>query len=215
MSFMVPARPQVDKILDELGLTKCANTRIGHSGAGISGGERKRLSFATEMLIDPSVLIVDEPTSGLDSAMAESVVEKLKTLATGSGSKKRTVVMTIHQPSAELFKLIDKLLIIVDGKVGYFGPAKAAVGYFSDTLGDLGTCPENSNPPDFFMRLVSTIAAMLSVSCSHFFLITFARFLRTCPPIDKINESPLNRQWPVLSADCDRAPGPHGEGKSN
>lgn len=168
--FRVPARPQVDKILDELGLTKCANTRIGHSGAGISGGERKRLSFATEMLIDPSVLIVDEPTSGLDSAMAESVVEKLKTLATGSGSKKRTVVMTIHQPSAELFKLIDKLLIIVDGKVGYFGPAKAAVGYFSDTLGDLGTCPENSNPPDFFMRLVSTIATMLSVSCSHFFL---------------------------------------------
>ena len=64
----------------QLGLTKCANTLIGIQGRikGISGGESKRLAFASEVLTNPPLLFCDEPTSGLDSYMAQNVVEVLK-----------------------------------------------------------------------------------------------------------------------------------------
>ena len=107
---------RVDDVLASVGLTKSADTLIGVIGAGISGGERKRLSFAEQILTDPAVLFADEPTSGLDSAMAESVMGQLKTLAQGEGGVKRTVIATIHQPSSEIYGLFDKLLLIVSDK---------------------------------------------------------------------------------------------------
>jgi ABC-type lipoprotein export system ATPase subunit len=81
------------------------------SCSGISGGERKRLSFAAEVLMDPSVLFVDEPTSGLDAFMAESVVRQLQLLAAAG----RCVVATIHQPSSNVYELFSKLLLLVSG----------------------------------------------------------------------------------------------------
>ena len=68
----------VDNIIIQMGLTKAQDTPIGLIGKGISGGERKRLSLASELLFSPSLLFADEPTSGLDSSMAESVVQLLK-----------------------------------------------------------------------------------------------------------------------------------------
>ncbi|KAJ0412707.1 hypothetical protein ATCC90586_002337 [Pythium insidiosum] len=137
---------RVDTVIEELGLSKCRDTYIGGAMLrGISGGERKRLSFATEILTNPSLLFVDEPTSGLDSYMAETVVMQLQQLARDG----RTVIATIHQPSSELFTLFDKLYLLADGATVYSGNASDAVEYFAK----MGLqCPSFVNPTDFFMR---------------------------------------------------------------
>ncbi|GMF42657.1 unnamed protein product [Phytophthora lilii] len=137
---------RVDRVLEELGLTKCRDTLIGGVRVrGISGGERKRLSFATEILTNPSLLFVDEPTSGLDSYMAEAVMIQLQQLA----REGRTVITTVHQPSSELFTLFDNLYLLCDGVTVYNGRASEAVVYFAE----LGyQCPAFVNPTDYFMR---------------------------------------------------------------
>ncbi|XP_031575212.1 protein white-like isoform X2 [Actinia tenebrosa] len=97
---------RVEEVLLELGLVKCADTLIGIPGRmrGISGGEKKRLAFASEVLTDPSILFADEPTSGLDSFMAQNVVSTLQRLA----SQGRTIVCTIHQPSSEVYAMFSR-----------------------------------------------------------------------------------------------------------
>ncbi|GLD98850.1 hypothetical protein PINS_up007568 [Pythium insidiosum] len=137
---------RVNTVMEELGLTKCRDTLIGGpSLRGISGGERKRLSFAAEILTNPSLLFVDEPTSGLDSFMAETVVLQLQQLARDG----RTVIATIHQPSSELFTLFDKLYLLSDGATVFHGKAADSVEYFA-SLGY--QCPAYLNPSDYFMR---------------------------------------------------------------
>ncbi|CAM9741619.1 unnamed protein product [Phaeothamnion confervicola] len=141
----------VDRIIADLGLGKCQDTLIGGQGSiirGISGGEKKRLSFATEILADPAVLFVDEPTSGLDSYMAASVVKILAAMAAAG----RTIVATVHQPSSDVFALFTHLHLLADGRTSYFGPLGAAVGHFAD-LGH--PCPIHYNPADFFIALLS------------------------------------------------------------
>ena len=87
-----------------LNLHKCKNTKIGSSlKKGLSGGEKKRVSIATEMLTNPSVIFLDEPTTGLDSKSALDVAGIIRMLA----RNKRTVVTTIHQPSSELLAKFD------------------------------------------------------------------------------------------------------------
>lgn len=146
---------RIDDVINELGLSKVANTRIGNRyddlvGSGISGGELRRLSFAAEILTNPPILICDEPTSGLDSYLAESVVNMLKNLA-HSG---RTIICTIHQPSSEVFILFDRLLILTDGQLAFMGSLNDAQEHFSG-LGMI--CPNNFNPADYYLKLVSTI----------------------------------------------------------
>lgn len=113
----------------QLSLTKCQNTIIGVPGRmkGLSGGERKRLSFASEALTDPPLLLCDEPTSGLDSFIAMNVVQVLKNLA----RKGKTVILTIHQPSSELFALFDKLVFMAQGRTAFFGTPDQAKSFFS------------------------------------------------------------------------------------
>ncbi|KAF0688346.1 Aste57867_20026 [Aphanomyces stellatus] len=145
----VQREARVDYVINELGLTKCRDSQIGGGGhvRGLSGGERKRLSFATEILTNPSLLFVDEPTSGLDSFMAESVILQLLQLA----REGRTVVATIHQPSSELFALFDQLYLLSGGRAIYNGKASDAVEYFaSQGL----QCPTYMNPTDYFMRQI-------------------------------------------------------------
>ncbi len=138
---------RVDEVLDETGLRKCADTFIGIPGKtkGISGGEMKRLSFASEVLTNPPILFCDEPTSGLDSFMAENVISTLKGLA----AKGKTVLVTIHQPSSEVYQLFDNLLLMSQGKVAYMGDAKSALAFFK-TAGY--PCPDNFSPPDHFVH---------------------------------------------------------------
>lgn len=86
-------------MIKELGLTSCADTKVGNNFIkGISGGERKRTSIGVELITNPSIIFLDEPTTGLDSTTALQVILLLKKLA----KQGKTVISTIHQPSSEL-----------------------------------------------------------------------------------------------------------------
>lgn len=142
---------RVEELLSDLGLRKCRGTPIGTQLLkGISGGEKKRLAFASEIVNDPSLLFVDEPTSGLDSFMAESVVKTLRAMA-GAG---KTVVATIHQPSSEVYQMFDKVLFLAEGNVAYFGERRGALPYFAMHG---FPCPEYTNPADFFIHTLSVL----------------------------------------------------------
>ncbi|XP_070548164.1 protein white-like [Ptychodera flava] len=142
---------RVEEVIGELGLTDCASTRIGEAGTanGISGGERKRLSLAAEILTDPPILICDEPTTGLDKFMAEVVASKLSDLSTSG----HTIICSIHQPSSEIFQHLDNILMLCEGRCAYMGPRDELVEYFS---GIGYNCPETYNPADYFIEKLST-----------------------------------------------------------
>ena len=133
----------VDRVLDVLHLTKQQHQRVGDPLArGISGGERRRLAIGVELVGDPRVLLVDEGTSGLDASHALRVMRSLKRLAHGG----TTVVVTVHQPRANIFRLFDRLLLLHKGRPVYCGAATEAIQYF----GRLGcACPQYENPVSF------------------------------------------------------------------
>lgn len=126
-------RHAVERVMAVLGLLHVAESVIGtgevhEAGArGISGGERKRVNIGMELVALPSCLLVDEPTSGLDSVSAANVIEHLKLVA----RTQVTVVATIHQPNQRIFSTFDSLLLLVDGKVAYWGEAAQAGRYFN------------------------------------------------------------------------------------
>jgi ABC-type multidrug transport system ATPase subunit len=118
----------VQDLIVQLNLQKAADTIVGNNKIrGISGGERKRLSIACEMISSPSLILLDEPTSGLDSSQALQVIETLRELA-DSG---KTVVVVIHQPNQHVFSLFDDLLLLSDGKQMYYGEVKQVRGYMA------------------------------------------------------------------------------------
>ncbi|ESO01062.1 hypothetical protein HELRODRAFT_82208, partial [Helobdella robusta] len=139
----------VDETLQELGLTKCANTKIGNSFTrGISGGERKRTSIAMEIITSSRILFLDEPTSGLDASTAHSVMLTLKSLAL----KGMTVIMSIHQPRYSIFKIFDQLFVLSKGQTIFHGPANKTL----DFLASSGyICEEHDNPSDFILDVLS------------------------------------------------------------
>ncbi|XP_041020110.1 ABC transporter G family member 25 [Juglans microcarpa x Juglans regia] len=147
-----------ESVIAELGLVKCENTIIGNSFIrGISGGERKRVSIANEMLINPSLLILDEPTSGLDSTGAHRLVSTLGSLA----QKGKTIVTSIHQPSSRVYQMFNSVLVLSEGRCLYFGKGGEAVPYFES----VGFSPSFSmNPADFLLDLANGICQLDSVS---------------------------------------------------
>lgn len=142
-----------------MSLGKCKHTLIGTPGRvkGLSGGERKRLAFASEALTDPSLMLCDEPTSGLDSFMAHSVLQVLKKLT----SKGKTIILTIHQPSSELFGMFDKLLLMAEGRVAFLGTPNQASHFFNQMN---APCPTNYNPADFYVQLLAIVPGKESES---------------------------------------------------
>eukprot|EP01091_Cochliopodium_minus_P001749 TRINITY_DN1168_c0_g1_i1.p1 TRINITY_DN1168_c0_g1~~TRINITY_DN1168_c0_g1_i1.p1 ORF type:complete len:650 (-),score=150.98 TRINITY_DN1168_c0_g1_i1:60-2009(-) len=140
----------VDEVIKELNLTSCQNTYVGGEGQkGISGGQRKRVSIGQELLNNPSVILLDEPTSGLDSATSINLIHSLKDFA----KQGRTIISTIHQPSAEVFFLFDKLLLLANGHQVYYGSTKDVVSYFAN----LGyQCPQYQNPADYLLNLITS-----------------------------------------------------------
>ncbi|XP_059460664.1 ABC transporter G family member 25 [Corylus avellana] len=147
-----------ESVISELGLVKCENTIIGNSFIrGISGGERKRVSIANEMLINPSLLVLDEPTSGLDSTGAHRLVATLASLA----QKGKTIVTSMHQPSSRVYQMFHSVLVLSEGRSLYFGKGNEAVGYFES----VGFSPSFSmNPADFLLDLANGVCQLDSGS---------------------------------------------------
>ena len=140
----------VDAVIMELNLSKARDVRIGDQKVrGVSGGERKRAAIAVQLISDPLVIFLDEPTSGLDSFQAQSVMESVNNLS----RQGRLVVSVIHQPRSSIFNMCDQLLLIAGGRTVYFGKGTdASVAYFSR----IGFhCPQDYNPGDYFMDLIS------------------------------------------------------------
>ncbi|KAJ1961547.1 hypothetical protein GGI12_003187 [Dipsacomyces acuminosporus] len=123
-------------------LDKCKETMIGNEKAkGVSGGELKRTAIAMEWVTQSPILFLDEPTSGLDAHSALVVTHHLKEIArTG-----RTVVAVLHQPSSEMFELVDDLLILCEGQVAYLSERAHLVEYL-EKLGH--PCGMYTNPAD-------------------------------------------------------------------
>lgn len=161
-------------VIKALRLEKCRDTIIGgFFRRGVSGGERKRCSVGHELLVNPSILFLDEPTSGLDSTTAMNLLESLRKLAQGG----RSIVTTIHQPSSRLYQQLDKLLLLSDGHVLYYGQAKDSVDYFERLSYSI---PPLMNAADFILDLASSqVASEIRdgeesttwlIRCTEFFL---------------------------------------------
>lgn len=152
---------RVLRLLQSLGLYESKDLKVGSVlEKTISGGQRKRLNIALELIREPSVLFVDEPTSGLSSRDSENIMDLLKELAL----KGRIVFVVIHQPSSEIFKLFDRLLLMdQEGHPVYYGDPVDAVVYFKKVTGqvnsDLGQCEAcgNVNPEQIFNILEAKI----------------------------------------------------------
>ncbi|KAH1224249.1 ABC transporter G family member 15 [Glycine max] len=141
----------IEGTIMEMGLQDCADRLVGNWHLrGISGGEKKRLSIALEILTRPSLLFLDEPTSGLDSASAYFVAQTLRNLGHDG---KSTVISSIHQPSSEVFALFDDLFLLSGGQTIYFGPAQKAVEFFAKAG---FPCPSRRNPSDHFLRCINS-----------------------------------------------------------
>lgn len=141
---------RIDEVLRLLGISHTRNVIIGNTRRkGISGGERKRVSVAIELLNRPKLVFLDEPTSGLDSTTALSVCEALKNLTTVGEC---TVVTTIHQPQPKIFALFDNLMLMKQGSLIYQGSASKVDRY----LEHLGfPCPPDMSIADHLLDVIS------------------------------------------------------------
>ena len=144
----------VDEVLLSIGLSEAKDLKVGNPlSKTISGGQRKRLNIALELIREPSILFVDEPTSGLSSNDSEIIMDLLKILAL----KGKLIFVVIHQPSSEIYKMFDQLIILdVGGYPIYKGDPVDAVVYFKKLINhanadesECETCG-NVNPEQIF-----------------------------------------------------------------
>ncbi|XP_075974239.1 ATP-binding cassette sub-family G member 4-like [Anticarsia gemmatalis] len=134
----------ITDIISTLGLSGSENTRC----ANLSGGQKKRLSIAVELIDNPPVLFLDEPTTGLDSRTSGQCMEMLKNLAKNG----RTIVCTIHQPPASIYTMFDQVYILAEGMCIYHGASEDTVPY----LASVGLqCPVYHNPADYILEIAT------------------------------------------------------------
>ena len=140
---------RVAAVMRELHLAPVAQTNVGSSvKRGVSGGERRRVSIARELISAPRILLCDEPTSGLDAASALNVIHTLKALAEAG----RVVVAAIHQPRSAIYTAFDRLTLLAEGRLVFSGPRSLAAHHFS--LAGY-RCPKGFNEADFFVDIMS------------------------------------------------------------
>ena len=145
---------RVTHVLGNLGLDQRKDLKVGSVlDKKISGGQRKRLNIALELIREPAILFLDEPTSGLSSRDSENVIDLLKELSL----KGKLIFVVIHQPSSDIFKMFDKMIIMdTGGYPSYYGNPAQAVTYFKKSThqvdsnrGQCETCG-NINPEQIF-----------------------------------------------------------------
>ncbi|KAK1674484.1 P-loop containing nucleoside triphosphate hydrolase protein [Colletotrichum godetiae] len=142
---------RINGLLNAFGLNEQANTIIGTPiRKGISGGQKRRVGVASQLITSPKIMFLDEPTSGLDSAASFEVISYLKTVAKRSNL---IVIASIHQPSTSTFNLFDKLLLLSAGQTHYFGPVGNVVPYY-ESLGM--PIPLQVNPAEHVLEMVNT-----------------------------------------------------------
>jgi len=147
----------VDRTLKSLGLFHRKDLKVGNAlNKLISGGQRKRLNIALELIREPSILFVDEPTSGLSSRDSENVMELLSELSL----KGKLIFVVIHQPSSDIYKMFDKMMILdTGGYMIFYGNPVESLVYFKhidqQVNSDVGECPTCGNvTPELIFNIV-------------------------------------------------------------
>ena len=196
----------VEKVIHNLGLTDTRDLKVGNPMAKtISGGQRKRLNIGLELLREPSILFLDEPTSGLSSRDSENVMDLLRELTL----KGKLIFVVIHQPSSEIYKMFDKVVLLdAGGYQIYYGNPVEAVTYFktidNQINSHVGECPTcgNVNPEMLFNILEARVVDELGQLTDkrkvsprkwrEFYLENF-----TLQPVEPVRENPpQNLQLP-------------------
>jgi ABC-type multidrug transport system ATPase subunit/ABC-type multidrug transport system permease subunit len=149
----------VDRVLKDLDLYEIRHLKVGDPlNKYISGGQRKRLNIGLELLREPPIMFVDEPTSGLSSMDSEMVMDLLKELAL----KGKLIIVNIHQPSSDIYKLFDKILFLDKGGYPiYYGDTLDAISYFKTAVNhvnaDVRECPVCGNVnPETILQIIET-----------------------------------------------------------
>ncbi|KOX73110.1 ABC transporter G family member 15 [Melipona quadrifasciata] len=131
------------KLSMKLGLIDCKEVLI----SSLSGGQKKRLSLASELITKPKILFLDEPTTGLDTFSAMQVVQTLRAISAES-----IIFCTIHQPGMDIYSLFTHVLLLSDGRTGYFGTLEDATRFFL-SLGY--ECPVGFDESEYYIKLLS------------------------------------------------------------
>ena len=149
---------RIDDLLIEIGLIHKKGSRVGNvTDRILSGGERKRLNIALELINEPDILILDEPTTGLSSQDAYEILELLRILA----DQGKIVLLFIHQPSSQIYKLIDKVVILANKHIAFSGNAMETLRIFREASREVPDyldyleCPTCRNVnPDLLMQSI-------------------------------------------------------------
>ena len=192
---------RVIEVLENLGLDQRKDLKVGNPlEKTISGGQRKRLNIALELIREPALLFLDEPTSGLSSRDSENVIDLLKELSL----KGKLIFVVIHQPSSDIYKMFDKMIIMdTGGYQAYYGTPVEAVSYFKKAThqvdsnrGQCETCG-NVNPEQIFNIIEAKVVdeygqptIKRKVTPPQWFEMFKERFKVT--PIETIKEEPAN-----------------------
>ncbi|ODV63548.1 plasma membrane ATP-binding cassette transporter [Ascoidea rubescens DSM 1968] len=189
----------VEKIIDLLGMQNYAEAVVGKIGRGLNVEQRKKLSIGVELVAKPSLLLfLDEPTSGLDSQSAWSIIQFLRALA-DSG---QAILCTIHQPSATLFEVFDRLLLLKKGgKTVYFGDigenSSSLLNYFERQSGV--KCGKSENPAEYILNRIGAGATASASSDWHDLWIQSPEYASTTREIALLHQELPKKPMPENS----------------